>query len=245
MLPLTNVVADRSRPTTYTANDAVLTGGSNEEYALAWCASARTTNTGINPGTPDDEATRTKSTCYIRGLKESIEIQVNNGLPWQWRRILFTVKGRAEFWNVGSNIYMANLTSNGYRRTVNEIFGSTKADMYSILFKGTQGTDWNDPLTALVDTSRATILYDRTHSLASGNDRGFIRNYQKWHPVNKNIVYDDDQIGGDNEADLFSTLGKPGCGDIMVLDLFRPRGGSVISDQLSLRPQATLYWHER
>nr|QCX29360.1 capsid protein [Plant associated genomovirus 2] len=248
MLILTNVLPDRSRPTTYSSSFAQISGGvvASEEYTFLWCATARSNLLGTSPPvTPDDAATRTATTCFMRGLKEVCELQVTTGLPWQWRRIIFAMRGTTPTFNVGGNFYLANLTSNGYRRTVNEIFGAGKTQFYHLLFAGAQGTDWNDPLIAKIDTVRVDLKYDRTRTIASGNEQGMIRAYRHWHPLNKNLVYDDDQNGGDNDPYLFSVSDKRGMGDLMVVDIFRPRGGSTTNDLLTFKPQATLYWHEK
>jgi len=248
MLVLTNVLPDRTRPTNYTSSFAQISGGTiaSEEYTFAWCATARSVANGTpNPVTPDDQATRTASTCYIRGLKEVCELQVTTGLPWQWRRIVFCIRGITANFNVGGNFYLANLTSNGYRRTVNEIFSTGKTQLYDLLFAGFQGSDWNDPLIAKIDSLRVDLKYDRTRTIASGNEQGMIRAYKHWHPLNKNLVYDDDQVGADNSPFLFSVSDKRGMGDLMVVDIFRPRGGSTANDLLTYKPQATLYWHEK
>lgn len=69
--------------TTYAASDAVLTGGNF--YVFPWIASARPgTLSGGSAANPIMEADRTSTTCFMRGLKERIEIQTNSALSWQW-----------------------------------------------------------------------------------------------------------------------------------------------------------------
>ena len=63
--------------------------------------------------------------------------------------------------------------------------------------------------------------------------------------MNHNLVYGDDEVGGQEATTLFSTEGKAGMGDYYVVDLFQPSFGAGESDTLYFRPQATLYWHER
>lgn len=254
MLTYTNSTASsQSGGTTYVSDvPAIVTGGQgvNGAAAFLWCATARdntTTNTNVR-GTTFDSSTRTSSTPYMVGLKEAIEIQVNTGMPWQWRRICFTMKGSTGL-TINTGFAIATETSNGYLRVANQVSGDPGGGqqyiLFERLFKGQHTVDWNDVMTAKVDTHRVTLKYDKTVNLASGNDDGFIRKYNRWHGMRKTLVYNDDELGGASNAQSFSTAGKAGMGDYYVLDLFRSRTGATSSDLLSFRPEATLYWHEK
>nr|UQS94347.1 MAG: putative capsid protein [Corcyphos virus 4] len=182
------------------------------------------------------------------GLKEAIEIQVNNGMPWQWRRICFTMKGPIGI-NQSTSFSLALELSNGWVRMANQVGDNTgSGDQYAIyerLFRGQNTSDWNDPMTAKVDQTRVTLKYDKTVNIASGNEQGAVRKYNRWHPMNKTLVYNDDELGGTEQPSAYSTSGKAGMGDYYVIDLFRARNGAGSTDQLSFRPEATLYWHEK
>ncbi|QCQ85163.1 capsid protein [Finch associated genomovirus 6] len=237
--------------TTYTNGAAVITGGLADTTAATflWCATARdnTEATG-KTGTKYSLAARTSQSCYMVGLSEKIEVQCNTGMPWQWRRICFTSKG-GSLVAQSTSFSVVTETSNGFARVMNQIAGNPALNpqyqLYTILMKGQVGTDWIDPITAPTDNSRVTIKYDKTITLASGNEDGFIRTYKRWHPMGKTLVYDDDELGGGTNPGQFSVDGKAGMGDYYVVDIFRARQGSTSSDQLSVRPQATLYWHEK
>lgn len=246
MLVYTNVVSPRNQGnTTFTTDPARLIGGSSEEYAFMWCATGRDNSADFAGarGTKFYEATRTSSLCYMRGLKEKIEIITTTGLPWQWRRICFTQKGAPP--TSTSSFAVTFNTSSGYVRVVNEAAATVKTQLYNLIFDGTQGTDWRDPMIAKVDTSRVTIKYDHTCTIATGNQNGMIRTYNKWHPMNKNLRYDDDENGGNMTTSAFSVTAKQGMGDYYVIDIFRPLTGSTSTDVLTFAPQATLYWHEK
>nr|UBJ26246.1 capsid protein [Giant panda feces-associated gemycircularvirus] len=254
MLTYTNsTAATQQGSTTYSASvPAIVTGGQalNAAATFLWCATARdnTTTNANNRGTQFDMSTRTSSTPYMIGLKEAIEIQVSTGMPWQWRRICFTTKGPLGL-TYDSTFAVATETSNGWVRLLNQVQGDPGGGqqyiLFERLFRGQNTVDWNDVMTAKVDTSRVTLKYDQTTSLASGNEDGFIRKYNRWHDMHKTLVYNDDELGGATNATTLSTIGKAGMGDYYVLDLFRARTGSTTSDQLSFRPESTLYWHEK
>lgn len=245
MLQLTNVNSERIPTSEYNSDKSQLIGG-GQPYLFLWCCTARQQLS--NPtlfGTIRDDSTRTSKTCFMRGLKENIEINIENGVPWQWRRILFSMKGTAGYFQNDANAYIYNITNFGYQRTVNEASSNNTSNFNSLVFKGDQGVDWIDPLIAPTDNTRVTILYDKTMTIASGNNDGVIRKYTRWHPFNKNLVYGDDESGGDIADQVFSTVGKPGMGDVFVADIFKPRDGSEASDILDFRTNATLYWHEK
>ena len=100
-------------------------------------------------------------------------------------------------------------------------------------------------MTAPTDNNRVSIKYDKTITLASGNEDGFIRSYKRWHRMGKTIVYDDDEQGAGETPGLFSVDGRAGMGDYYIMDMFRARQGSATTDQITVRPTATLYWHEK
>lgn len=253
MLTYTNSSADSQAGGDVYSTDvpAIVVGGQgvNSAATFLWCATARdsTINT-TSRGTVFDTATRTSTTPYMIGLKEAIEIQVSTGMPWQWRRICFTFKGPLGL-SLDDTLSVATETSAGWVRVMNQVPGDQGTGqqyiLFEKLFKGQNTVDWNDVMTAKVDNTRVTLRYDRTVSLASGNEDGFIRKYNRWHPMRKTLVYDDDELGGGKNPRTFSTEGKPGMGDYYVVDLFRARTGSNASDLLSVRPESTLYWHEK
>lgn len=252
MVTISNVDLTARPGAAPTQRPAVMSGGSlftgAGPYMFLFCANARdnTLSIGGPAGTVSDEPTRTATTTYARGLKEAIEINTNTGMPWQWRRIVFMIKGLdallSQQTGTASFVYE---DSNGYRRPVIEVLGNKRGQLTSAMFDGTLGVDWSDYFGAKTDSTRISVKYDKTRTIASGNEEGMIRRYNMWHPVNQNIVYDDDETGGRESNSLFSTLGKPGAGDMYVVDMFQPRAGATGADQLIFNASATYYWHEK
>jgi len=247
MCSYTNVTAASPQAgTSYSLTAAVMPA--TQQYIFPWICTARNADASTTArGTITDKATRTAQTCFMRGLSENVEIQTSDGLPWQWRRICFTLKGD-RFTGVINSTSQALFTetSNGYVRTVNTIYGnSAVGTLQGYLFRGAAGVDWSNNITAPVDTTNITLKYDRTITIASGNEDGMIRNYRMWHPMNKNLVYSDDEQGGGEVFSALSTEGKPGMGDYYVVDIFQPRNGGTSSSLLRFEPTAKLYWHEK
>lgn len=229
------------------AGNATVSGGGGT--AFLWCATARDNTSNISGpgGTVFNDTCRTASTCYMRGLKENIEIQTNSGIPWQWRRICFTVKGLNFITGFGGAIE----NSNGFGRYLYNIYSGTSVDtpissaLTNLIFKGTLGQDWNDFTNAALDTSRITVKSDTTTIISSGNTSGKLKLYKRWYPMNANLVYDDDETGGAKVSRLYSTESKAGMGDYWIVDFFQPGIGSTSTDKMSFNPASTLYWHEK
>jgi len=231
---------------------------SNNSYRGIWIATAQDLVDGVGAGTRVSEAAaRTATTCYMRGLGEHIRIQTSSGIPWFWRRICFTFKGAAftQYDTRDTPILTdpINLryqdSSNGMQRLfANEYLNNmpnTIDGEDDVIFKGRKSIDWSDPIIAPLDTSRITVKYDKTITIKSGNDRGTVREFKLWHPMNKNLVYGDDEAG-DNMTTVFrSVTSKAGMGDYYVMDVITPGSGAVTSDQLLLQSNSTLYWHEK
>lgn len=250
MMTVTNVVAPRNTGnTTYTNAPALLTGGAAEEYSILWCATARAENNGNSPDDTNvaDLPTRTATACYMRGLRENIEMQCTDGLPWQWRRICFQTKSRYPTQTGSFLVYGFNIlgVGTGVGRVANEVYGTSKSQLYQYLFTGQVGIDWVDPLIAKTDKSRNTICYDKTITLACGNEDGFIRKFKRWHGMNKTLIYDDDESGGSTASNIYASDQMAGMGDYFIIDIIRPRDGSTSSNRLSIRYNSTLYWHEK
>ncbi len=118
------------------------------------------------------------------------------------------------------------------------------ANINGLVFKGVANVDWVDPFVAKVDTQRVTLKYDHTRVFSSGNQQGKFFQDSRWYPMNKNLLYNNDE-NGESEIDAtFSTFAKPGMGDYYVMDIFDAASGAV-GDVLQFRPEATIYWHEK
>lgn len=253
MLQITNInrTAPQDGPETYSSQPAILRGGDAQNFTLLWCATARDneTNEAGTPGRKFDTSTRSASSCYMVGLKETVEVQVLNGLPWQWRRICFTAKagstldGLLTVSAIAPAFTPVTQTSSGYQRVLNAVPNPTP--LYGLVFQGGQNVDWSNPITAKLDSERITIKYDRTISIASGNDEGVIRKYRRYHPMGHNLEYNDDEEGGNTLANQFSVTSKKGMGDYWIMDIILPRVGSSNDDLMTFGTETTLYWHER
>lgn len=218
-----------------------------------WQATANDLNnqTGA-PGTIGQEANRTSTTCFMRGISEHVRVQTSSGLPWFWRRICFTFKGGLPF-SAADSPTQSNRTfqdtSNGIQRLFFNLdvnaSPNSRNNIDGLIFKGAKGVDYNDLIVAPVDTRRVTLKYDKTFTIKSGNANGTVTEKKFWHGMNKNLVYDDDETG-DQEATSYSSVdSKAGMGDYYVLDIINGGTGGTTADALLLQTNSTLYWHEK
>lgn len=232
--------------TTYTNQPAILSGGYT--YILPWICTARNALITGLPGYPNETPTRTANTCYMRGLKERIQLQSNNGTAWQWRRICFTFRG---------DYLWANSTTTFQWWRADDTYGVTRSiqnaagvggvgnRLIDLVFKGTQSIDWSSYFTAKLDTERIRVMSDQTHTMQSGNDSGFMRNFKLWHPMNKNLTYEGEENGGQYQSSPYSVDTKIGLGDYYIVDIISAGTGATSADRMSFDPEATLYWHEK
>lgn len=244
MLCATNIVpGSNDGSPNYFDQPAVLYGGRN--YIIPWICTARTAEAGSPL-----QASRTKTEVYWRGVKERIQIQTNNGTPWQWRRIGFCSK-RPDLRNSQNPTFSwarQTAANNGWDRIVNDIVllnSGLANSLLDLMFDGTQGVDWNDYFTAKLDKEQISVYYDRTFTFNPGNDNGVMKNFSLWHSMNKNMQYDDDENGGGMNYSPYSTTAKRGMGDYYIVDIIESGMSGDTDDRLTFHPQATAYWHEK
>jgi len=232
---------------------AVLQGGRTN--MLMWSPTARdlTDANGVANGV-SYESSRSASTIFIRLLSEKIRMSTNDSTPWIWRRIVISTKSpvfrvlTAAESAGGKNPVPYIETSNGYGRLLQQWDNAggnnaTQSLIFDEMFKGKQGKDWSDPITAPIDNITITKHYDKTTTIKSGNDSGTYRVTRRTHTFNRTFRYFEDENGQFQDSSFWSSYGK-GMGDVFVIDLFSNFIGGAAS-LLKYEPEASMYWHER
>lgn len=215
-------------------------------------------NAAGNAGAAAEQAVRTSTTAFMRGFSEKIRIQTSSGIPWFWRRITFCSKrpqilDRFQATDSPTQLNSGHTslldTSNGlerlYLNLIQNASDNTINAIYDLIFKGTRNRDWTDVLTAPLDTSRIDVKSDWSTTIKSGNQAGTVRDFKKFYPMNKNIVYDDDEQGDGEASSYQSVQDKRGMGDYYIMDFFYTGTGGSTSDLLQLTSTSTMYWHEK
>lgn len=239
---------------TYTQGPTIISAANGGE-AFCWVATARTieVDSGAGEANINDDATRTATRCFMRGLKERIEIVTGSDDSWRWRRVVFTYKGQdliREDAFPAATIDPWLETSNGYVRLVPRITntGTAQTNLFKVrlhehLFKGVLNKDWDNVMNAKLTTEHVNVLYDKIITIKSGNGKGVFRTVKRWHPFNRELIYNDFEAGGDKGAAPLSSMSKDSMGDVYVVDFFEP--ATPGDQELKFWPQASLYWHER
>lgn len=172
-------------------------------------------------------------------------MSTNSGASWRWRRIVFAAKGLAQSI---PGFYGNYETSNGWPRALIDYSGNGPAtirnEWENFMFEGAGLIDWYNVYTAKVDTKRCTLMYDKTRIIRSGNANGTFAQSKLWHPLNKNVVYNNDELGESKTNQTTSTLSKAGAGDVYIVDLLTCNTGSA-TDSIAFEPECTTYWHEK
>lgn len=214
--------------------------------AFLFMPSARAYSTG-----DVGEAHRQRQTIYARGYKEKIHMTMVGGGAWNWRRIVFTFKGANLYGDSGAQIPYLDSgtgTAGNMARLIAPLVGTQFVTIRAFLFDGNEGIDWFNQQTAKVDTTRVSVISDTNTSLISNNESGRQWNKNCWYPINKNLVYDDDEDGPNTDVNYVSTHAKPGCGDVYVFDAFNlevPSAAGGPTSVLNFTPEGTFYWHEK
>lgn len=253
-MSLTNTTASGAGNASVIAGSTYVKGDTNATYWF--CPTARQPSIKSGPaGSMINQATRTSTTCFMRGFKETLRIQTSSSIPWFHRRIAFCSKDVAFRQYQGSDtplnstsVFLQNV-ARGYTRVwINSLVNnqpSTDTTRLAILLRGSEGLDWDNIATAPLDNRRVDVKYDKTTVIRSGNERGTVVSRHYWHSMNKNLVYDDDEIADVTEGFSFSVKDKRGMGDFYVYDLFTVGTGGGATDLLKIDSTSTLYWHEK
>ncbi|ANN22658.1 capsid protein [Gemycircularvirus HV-GcV2] len=230
---------------TYTPSGATIPGGTGAFQYMMFCPTARGLESFTGSlGSKANTTIRTSTTVFARGYKEITQLRTRSGKGWQWRRICFTLKG--DSLNEGNSDPASSPvfreTSNGYQRLI-KIADPDRVS--TLLFRGNNGQDWNDPTMASLDTRRVSVKYDRLRMIRSGNDDGVVRTYKQWFPMNKNIYYEDDESGSTMNTNPFSVESNQGMGDYYIVDIFRANPDTTAEDSLDFECNGTYFWHEK
>ena len=234
--------------------------GNNRYTTSIWQATARgfEVDSGNGTGAVLDKATRTATNCYMRGLKERITISGTTSKPLIWRRVVFSFTGQEMVRvragaSIGQLASFYELTSQGWSRPwtqINPPDGGAGNEILSnvteIVFKGVQNSDWRDMLEARIDSNRVKLHYDKTVNITSHSDAPVHFKVSRWHPLNKTLIYNDDEYGGRMFDSVYSINNRQSTlGDVYVMDIFDAGPNGEELDIWQVLSQATLYWHER
>lgn len=254
MLSWTNTAATTGASTTLGLGSATVAG--SLAGLFMFCPTAQNLLQGSS--TPNyfiNQAERTSTSCYMRGFAENLRIQTNSHVPWFHRRICFAWRGSGAFNTISSKDTPTQSwgpfidTSTGMERVwfntqVNAMTNTQNAQL-DTLFKGVVNQDWNDIIVAPVDSSRVDIKFDKTWLIKSNNESGTIVQRKLWHPMNKTLVYDDDESGEGVQTSYLSVDSKRGMGDYYIYDIIQAGLGATSSDLINISANSTLYWHEK
>lgn len=190
---------------------------------------------------------RERQDIFVRGYKERVKFTFGNGSEWQWRRVVFRMKGPSltDLQTATVPLWQEVTGGAGFVRTITQANGTPLGTAIAqTLFKGTVNLDWQDFMTAKVDTQRVTLVSDRTRQLRGGNGEPRLHAFNLWYPLNKLLRYNDDEAGNTEVESKYSTAGKPGMGDLYIIDFLTcATNGAAV--QGNIQVEGTLYWHER
>lgn len=246
-LPYTTLPLGTGTPVKNANGSVVLNG--NIDYLCAYIVTAQ----DRSPSTQIHEIPnyRTSQYCYMKGYKENIRFIINNGASWLWRRVCFTYHSSyITDWPTPVNDnerFDWETSPDGWNRVWNNQQPHlTGGRLRTEMFKGDQGVDWIDIFTAPLDTDHIDVKSDVTRVLRNtgGNADVRIHNFKLWHPMNKTIIYDDDESGQNTSSSRYSSNTRKSMGDYFIVDIFQCAQSSA-TNTCTLYPTGRLYWHEK
>ena len=200
---------------------------------------------------PRRDYLREQAKIFYRGVREEVSISVSE--PVFWRRVVFFMNEELE---QGVPLFPTHpATGNPYRMRNMLPFRPEQGQADELLglklWEGLVGVDfsedtrWKSPL-----SKRACrVVYDRTATINPSHEyttteSGQMRNRTMWHPVNRKLLYHDQESGNDvNPSPWVSEL--PNQGNMYIMDIFSlgraEAEGSVMG---SWNLQSKIYWHE-
>jgi len=232
---------------------SALTLTGNSTWAVVWNASGRSLGRfNQDSGMYPTEADRHKSRVYFRGVRERLSMETNSNAAWIHRRVVFLDQSEIIRAHMPPDTAQTLLGGAGYTRPLWAVLNTAGAtepgatawsEISDEIYDGQLGMDWASFLTARFDSQKIKVLYDRMRRISSGNDRGTWVTPKYWHPINRTLVYDDDQDGNSINTAPWSNGSRQSCGDVIVLDLFSCADGET-ADEIRIGSEATVYWHE-
>lgn len=234
-----------------TENDVQATGQANifagTNYFM-WCPTWRQRRTAST-----DEHVRANQEVFMRGIKDRIMVSATFSLIH--RRVCFWSHRRIDDARpfVFDNPDVIDAPSY-QRRNLVALYPNLDEEIFEYLFKGTVGFDysensrWDTPL----DNKRVKVVYDKQYTITpnyaapDGAQFGKTLTRKLWHPINRKVLYDDDEEGADVNGSGWSAQTPESLGNYYVLDIFST--GQYIegsTDQVgTYMPESTTYWHE-
>lgn len=229
----------------FTNQEAVI--ADNVAVSSLYCATYRQMEPGASSGIyPTKDSSRNSSVTYAKGYRETIRCSVNSGLPWQWRRVVFCIKNKDLLITGPSGAQNTFIfASNGYNRVFNNQTGAATQNIWNVIFEGTQGNDWVDPITAKTDRQLVTVLSDSITQITPQTNTAGLRTFKRYYPFEKSLTYYDDENGISENSSGWASPTNANMGDCFIYDYIRPAVYSTGSTAMRVFIEGTYYWHEK
>jgi len=221
-------------------------------HALFYCPTFRYLKNNAKSFVASRSATRP---FYI-GLSETYSLYPNDNSMWFWRRIVFSTKrnyGQEISPTAASQIGVEASDGATTQRPMRDISGDASVinygQMYTNIaedvFEGIYTTDWQNPIQAHLDRTKVSVISDKRRTITSHNDVARPAVIKAYVPINKTVVYGDEENGNNMSTSPVSVTSKSGMGNIYVLDFFHCPAPVGDTTRLNITSQSTMYWHEK
>jgi len=205
----------------------------------------------LQPSNYSYAARRTATRTYVTGVAETYRLVPNTSVQWWHRRIMFSTKDTLTS-TLNAAIGVEPASGDITRRVFRDLSGTSTGvwqelavTLIGLLFKGSIGVDWQDPMKAPVDRSRVNIHSDRFTNISSGNDSSRAKIVKHYTRIGKTLQYNDEENGTAVDVSPFSVDSKIGVGNIFVADFFHCPAPTEATDEMTITSNTTYYWNEK
>lgn len=218
-------------------SETPITFSSQQRFYL-WCPTYRERLNST------EQSSRNTTRVHFRGVKERWDVRVDTA-GWVHRRVVFWA-----FLTPAESIPFSQGTAPNdnltYFRPFRPIDPAASSALLEYLWKGTAGTDYQAALrySAKMDNRRLKIVSDKSRTMNCGNDTTNLNQYTMWTEINKSIVYDEEEAGGQSVTSPWSVVGPNSPGNLFFLDIFYTQPLASGGASITFNNQATVYWHE-
>lgn len=191
------------------------------------------------------QPTRNKRDVFWKGFAENVRFDTNSPNPLLVRRVVFSTPYVIDLTGpINDNTTQPTRVVGNGKHFIGLGNGNKSVDVLELILAGRNQQDWNDPMTAKIDTTRVRVMSDKTMTIRSGNTGDSFKQFKFYDRVNRKMVYDDEENANGVQGSGWAATSYAGqlqniyCVYLM-LNL------SSTSMNLNFHQMRTAYWHEK
>lgn len=187
----------------------------------------------------DNPQDRNSADIFFVGWKDVLYVEMSQALVW--RRVIFWSYERYEF------AQTVLTTAGTYYRRWEPYQNSFHPEVTEEVLRGTEGVDYDErwAFDAAIDRKKVRVIYDKKLVFNPQANNPTVRNFKRWHPIRRKIVFDNPEAGDMLEQGVWSVESPNSAGNLYVWDMFaHALSTGPTAGPTSIRTESTVYWRE-